>query len=220
MTERPDLSTCQALIFDLDGTLFESMNLWHEVDLNYLKGKGLSCPPDLQNELEGLSFHENAVYFRKRFKIRDSLEKIKEDWINMVTEAYCHRVPLKKGAAEFLAFIKKTGKKTAIASSNQEELILKALKSRELDRFIDVIATCDEAGANKPEPAVYLLAARKLGVVPCHCLAFEDIPKGICAGKAAGMKVCAVDDAYSAHLADEKRNQADYFIHDFTELLP
>ena len=78
--------------------------------------------------------------------------------------------------------------------------------------------TSEEAGAGKPAPDVYLLAAEKLKAEPSRCLVFEDVPAGIMAGKNAGMKVCAVKDDFSEPMAEKKRALADYYIEDYDDI--
>ena len=92
----------KAILFDLDGTLVDSMWMWKEIDIEYLGKFGLNCPEDLQKVIEGMSFSETAVYFKNRFQLEDSLEQIKQDWISMSLYKYKHEVPLKPGAGEFL----------------------------------------------------------------------------------------------------------------------
>ena len=81
-----------------------------------------------------------------------------------------------------------------------------------------MIATACEVAAGKPAPDVYLNVAGRLGVEPEQCLVFEDVPAGILSGKAAGMAVCAVADVFSAHMEEEKRRLADFFIEDYDEI--
>ena len=89
------------------------------------------------------------------------------------------------------------------------------LKARALEDIFQVIKTGSDGLPGKPAPDVYLMAAQELGVQPCNCLVFEDIPKGILSGKNAGMRVCAVEDAYSVHQKEEKMRLADYYIEDY-----
>ena len=73
----------KAVIFDLDGTLVDSMWMWKAIDIEYLARFGLDCPDDLQKRIEGMSFSETASYFKERFGLEDSLEEIKEAWVDM-----------------------------------------------------------------------------------------------------------------------------------------
>lgn len=209
-----------AIIFDLDGTLVDSMWMWRTIDIEYLGLYGIELPEDLQKEIEGLSFYGTAVYFKDRFQIPDSIEEIHKVWLSMADHKYRHEVPLKKGVPEFLEYAKNNGIKMAIASSNSLELIEAVLQAHKIRSYFDVICTCDDVKHSKPAPDVYLKAAELLGVSPKRCIVFEDIVKGIQAGKAAGMTTYAVQDVYSRDAEEEKRAVSDGFIYDYTELIP
>ena len=101
---RAALQASDAVLFDLDGTLVDSMWMWKEIDIEYLGRFGLSCPPDLQKIIEGMSFSETAEYFKHRFQIPDSIDAIKADWIRMSIEKYRNEVPLKPGALRLLQY--------------------------------------------------------------------------------------------------------------------
>ena len=106
-----------------------------------------------------------------------------------------------------------------IATSNSRELVENVVKARHLDQYFDCIMTGSDVKKGKPAPDIYLAVARELGVSPENCLVFEDIIPGIQAGKAAGMRVCAVYDKYSEHQDAEKRTLADYYTYHFKELM-
>ncbi len=219
MTKWPS-SDPEAVIFDLDGTLVDSMWMWTDIDKEYLARFGYPFDKEIQREIEGMSIEETAVWFKNRYQIRDSLEKIQNDWIEMSIEKYRHEVPLKPFAGEFLSFLKKRGIKTGIATSNAIHMVeacLDALSIR--DRF-DIVCTASEVERGKPYPDVYLHVAKLLHADPVRCMVFEDIPAGIQAGKAAGMYVYAVHDEFSRDLEDEKKELADAYIRDYSELLP
>ena len=93
-------------IFDMDGTLMDSMWMWKDIDIEYLDRFGFELPADLQHAIEGMSLPETAVYFQKRFGITDSVEKMESDWNRMAMEFYQTRVHLKKGARELLDAMK------------------------------------------------------------------------------------------------------------------
>ncbi len=209
----------KAVIFDLDGTLVDSMWMWKEIDIEYLAGFGYACPDDLQRTIEGMSFSETAVYFKERFQIPDSLDEIKAAWTRMSLEKYRNEVPLKPGAKEFLDYLKSSHMKAGIATSNGRILVDTVLESLNIRDYFQAVSTACEVAAGKPAPDIYLKVAGLLGVAPKDCAVFEDVPAGIMAGKNAGMTVYAVEDPFSRHLREEKKRLADYFIEDFFELL-
>ena len=212
------LEHIKAVLFDLDGTLVDSMWVWNDIDVEYLGRFGLSLPETLQKEIEGMSFTETAVYIKQKFSIPDPIEKMKEDWNAMAFDKYVNEVPLKKGLSEFLALCRKKGIRLGIATSNSRQLVDVIIASHGLTEYFDGIVTGCEVNRGKPWPDVYLETARRCGASPEHCLVFEDIVPGIQAGRNAGMKVCAVADAYSVYPEKEKRKLADYYIEDFTEI--
>lgn len=208
-----------AVIFDLDGSLVDSMWIWEDIDIEYLGRFGLEPPRKLQREIEGKSFSETAVYFKERFGLPDSLEQIKETWNRMAWDKYRNQVPLKDGAREYLAWCRRHGIKMGIATSNSRELVTSIARVHGLERDFGCIMTSCDVGRGKPAPDIYLAVADRLQADPKACLVFEDIVPGIQAGKAAGMKVCAVEDAYSLNQKEEKKTLADYYIRDYTEIL-
>ncbi len=202
----------KAVIFDLDGTLVDSMWMWKAIDIEYLASFGIECPNDLQKAIEGKSFSETAAYFKERFQLEPSVEEIKASWNRMAYEKYKNEVPLKEGRLELLSQLKAMGIKVGIATSNSRELVDAVIESLNIGFYFDEIHTSCEVKAGKPAPDIYLLVAKCLGVKPEECLVFEDVPLGIMAGKNAGMEVCAVDDEYSKAWIDEKKELADYWM--------
>lgn len=212
------LEDIQAVIFDLDGTLVDSMWMWKDIDIAYLGKFGLAMPEDLQSCIEGMSFSETAVYFKERFSLPDSLEKIKADWNRMAWDKYAHEVSFKKGALAFLEHLKKKNIKTGIASSNSVELVQLVLGKHKAGELFDSIHTSCEVKRGKPAPDIYQLVASELGAKPKDCLVFEDVLQGIMAGKNAGMKVCSVYDDFSKDMDVKKRKASDYYIYSFDEV--
>ena len=205
----------QAIIFDLDGSLVDSMWIWRQIDIEYLAGYGLELPEDLQSCIEGMSFQETAEYFKQRFSIPETIIEMQATWNQMAWDKYAYEIPLKAGAAEFLKDCRDQGIKLGIASSNSRELIKVCLEHNQVADYFECIMCGTDGLPGKPAPDIYLAAAKKLGVSPAHCLVFEDIVPGIMAGKNAGMRVCAVEDLYSMHQIVEKKMLADFYIKDF-----
>lgn len=213
------LDGIKAIIFDLDGTLMDSMLMWTDIDVEYLGRYGYDLPSDLQKEIEGMGFTETAHYFKKRFSIPESIEEMKAEWNRMAYDFYAKRVQPKPGAGRFLEEMKSRGIKMGIASSNSRELILAGLKKNNMEQYFDCICTSCEVAHGKPSPDIYLCAAKKLGVDPSDCLVFEDVPMGILAGQNAGMCVCAMEDAHASDQKEKIRTMAQFYINDYNEVL-
>lgn len=213
------LQNIEAVIFDLDGTLIDSMWMWKNIDIEYLGRFGIEFPEDLQTNIEGMSFSETAVYFKNRFQIKDDLEQIKKDWNEMARGKYENEVPVKEGVVDFLNYLKSQNIPAGIATSNSKELVQLILEKHQLSGYFQSIRTSCEVEKGKPSPDIYLLVAKDLGVNPENCLVFEDVPQGIMAGKNAGMRVCAVYDEYSNPVLEKKKQLADYYIDTIKEVM-
>lgn len=213
------LNDIKAVIFDLDGTMVNSMWMWHDIDIEYLERFNILLPEGLQAEIEGMSFHETAIYFKNRFQIEDSLEEIKASWNAMAWDKYTLEVPLKEGIKEFLELCKSRQIKLGIATSNSRELVTQILKVHEISDYFDCIMTGCDVLHGKPAPDIYLAVSEQLKIEPENCLVFEDIVPGIQAGLNAGMKVCAVEDDYSADQISQKKALANYFINSYFDII-
>ncbi len=213
------LSGIKAIIFDLDGTLVDSMWLWKSIDTEYLGRYGHTLPEQFQRNIEGMSFTETAIFMKEYFGIPETITDMKAEWNRMAWEKYRTEVPCKAGSREFLKYCKKNKIKTGIATSNSPELTELILTRHQLKPYLDSIHTACEVEKEKPSPDIYLLVAEELGVLPEDCLVFEDLIQGILAGKSAGMKVCAVADDFSREEEEEKRKLSDFWLDDFHQIL-
>jgi len=205
----------KAYIFDLDGTLLDSMGVWEQLDIDFLKKRGITVPPDYMNAVSPMTPYEAAAYTVKRFALPDSIDGLMREWNDMAAYAYGNTVQMKPYAKEYLMTLRERGAKLAVATSLSAELCGPALRNNGIDNFFDVICRTDEAGCGKSCPDVFLLTAQKLGVSPGDCLVFEDILAAVKSAKSAGMSVCAVYDKTSANDWEEIKKTADYAIDDF-----
>ena len=213
------LTDIKAVIFDMDGTLLDSMWVWTEVDRIYIEKYDLAVPDDFHKAIEGMSFTETAQYFLDTFpNLHLTIEEVKKEWVELSRELYRTKVKLKPGAKDFLKKMYEKEIRLGIATSNTRQLVEEVLEALHVDRFFSAICTACEVKAGKPAPDVYLKAAEELQVRTENCLVFEDVPNGILAGKNAGMRVCAVDDVFSRPYDTEKRQLADYYIHDYRDI--
>lgn len=212
------LDNIEAVIFDLDGTLIDSMWMWKDIDIEFLNQYGIAYPENLQDSIEGMSFTETAMYFKERFQLPDSIEDIKKKWNEMAQRKYAEEVPLKSGVRRFLEYLKANNIMAGIATSNSRELVNLIIDKHNMKDYFTSIRTSCEVKKGKPAPDIYQLVAEDLQVSPKTCLVFEDVVQGIMAGKNAQMKVCAVYDEHSEINEKEKIRLADYFIRSFDDL--
>lgn len=213
------LKNIDAVIFDLDGTLVDSMWMWKSIDIEYLAKYGAEMPEDLQQRIEGMSFSETAIYFKERFGLPDDLDKIKSDWNEMAWGKYRDEVPVKEGVFELLKHLKQKQIPAGIATSNSRELVDLIVEKHGMKEYFTSVRTSCEVAKGKPSPDIYLLVAQDLGVEPQRCLVFEDVLQGVMAGKNANMKVCAVYDEFSEKFQEEVIKLSDYYVHSMREVL-
>ena len=213
------LTGIEAVIFDVDGTLVDSMWIWSNIDELFLERFHLTKPENFHKGMEGMSYSETAQYFLELFpELPFTKEELERKWFELAYEIYAREIELKKGAYEFILEMHAKGIKLGIASSNHKKLAEAVLAHHKVLPYFGSVWTASEAGAGKPDPAVYLRVAEELNVDPSKCLVFEDVPNGIQAGKAAGMKVCAVEDPFSDTQKELKWELADYYIRDFDDI--
>lgn len=213
------LKGIEGIIFDLDGTMVDSMCMWRGIDNEFLTARGLLMSDALESAIEGMSFRETAQYFVDNYPLEETVEMLMDIWVQMAIDKYQHEVPVKPGLLSFLREMKARGIRMGIATSNSRVLLDAVADAHGFYDYIDACLTANEVQRGKPAPDVYLAVAEKLGVHPSDCLVFEDIPQGIRAGLAAGMKVCAVADEYSRALDGEKRALAHYYINSYEQVL-
>lgn len=208
-----------AAIFDLDGTLLDSVWVWRAVDRAFFEELGIPEPEDYARSIQGMSFRETAVYTVERFGLSRTVEEVMAGWTRMTADAYANRVAMKPGALAYLRALKRAGVKLAVATANREALFGPTLRRWGAWELFDAVCTAAEVGdAGKGDGALFRLAARKLGVAPSACAVFEDTLEGVRGARTAGMGVYAVRDAGNDHHEKEIAALADGVIDDFSEM--
>lgn len=211
----------KGVIFDLDGTLVDSMWVWSRIDEDIIKTLGLNMTPhEIMKDIAHYSFNETALYFKDQFQLSQSVEELQDLWMQTAEIEYSTNVPLKPGARDFLEQLKAKGIKLAIATSNNHHLLNICLRANDIEHYFDALVTTDDTKAkSKSEPDVYLHAAQSIGIAAKDIVVFEDVPHAMRGARSAGMKVVAVNDAHSSLSEEEALSLADLFIQDFTVLL-
>lgn len=182
-----------AAIFDLDGTILDSMDVWEHIDIQFLKKRNLPVPENYVTEICARSFEEAAQYTIDLFGLQETVEGIIEKWNNMAVEEYSNHVGLLPHALDYLLRLKEHGIKLAVATGLPEKLYMPCLKNNSILELFDALCSTDEVQRGKEYSDVFELAARKLGVAPEHCIVFDDVLPAIKSAKAARML------AYTGH---------------------
>lgn len=206
-------------IFDLDGTLLDSLHVWRDVDETFFRRRNLPLPEDYFHSVKTLDLPQAAVYTKERFSLPDSPEDMVKEWLELVQEEYSFHVLPKPFSMEFLFSLKESGIKLALATSSEPNLFLPALKRCGTDKLFSAFVTTREAERGKDYPDVYLLAAEKLELPTESCAVFEDILIGIKSAKKGGFYTVAVSDPHSLSEEEALKQESDLFISSYSEFL-
>ncbi len=206
-------------IFDLDGTLLDSMWVWRDVDVKFLAKRGFELTTDYIEAISAKAFKAAADYTVERFQLKEKAEDIINEWFNMAHKSYSTEVFLKPNAREYLEKLKDDGIKLAVATASAENLFKPALINNNIYDFFETIVTADEVERGKGFPDIYLKAAENLKLKPEECVVYEDIFKGIQGAKAGNFYTVAVYDKHSEYEQEKLKKFADKYILDFEELM-
>ncbi len=202
----------------MDGTLLDSMGVWVQIDIDFLKKRGFHAPKDYIQALVPMGFYEAAEYTVSRFRLDETPEEVLSEWNEMCRSAYKRDIRLKPHAKEYLARLKRSGVKLGVATALKRELYEPVLKNNGILGLFAAFASLDEVRRGKGFPDIYLMAAQRLGLAPAQCVVFEDILSGILGAKAGGFTTCGVYDTSSAHEWEKIRETADWTVKGFGEL--
>lgn len=189
------LSAYRAAIFDLDGTLVDSMRAWDNICRDWLLAKGQTPAHSLEQEIKLMTLTEAAEHVICRFGVALTPAQIIAEWQQMVLGLYQNRLALKQGAAELLTALAARGLKLALATSCFPAACEAVLRRYDLWRLFSAVVYSDEVARGKTCPDIWLACAARLGVAPQDCVVFEDLRAAGLGIRAAGMDFVAVHDA-------------------------
>jgi HAD superfamily hydrolase (TIGR01509 family) len=207
-----------AVVFDLDGLLIQTEEIWNEVREVLARERGGRYDGEAQRAMMGMSSPEWSRYMHEHVGLPEPPEEIAAEVIERMAARYREELPLIDGAVEAVERIAARWP-LGLASSSNRPLIDLVLELSRLGRFFQVTVSSEEVARGKPAPDVYLEACRRLGCEPTRAAAVEDSHAGIGAAKAAGMRVIAIPNP-SFPPGDEALAQADVVLHSPAELTP
>nr|WP_315022436.1 HAD family phosphatase [uncultured Aminipila sp.] len=212
------IESIEGAIFDLDGTLLDSMPVWDTLGEDYLRSIGKEPKADLKEKLSVMSLNQAAEYFISEYGVAGNPQEIMGKFNAMLSDFYFKRAFVKKGAKEFLELLKKKNIRMCIVTATDKVLAKKSLKNNQMLEYFEHIFTCNEMGVGKDSVEIFNEAVKSLGTDKEQTFIFEDALYAIKTAKGAGFPVVAVFDESAANDQEEIKNIADVYINSFLEM--
>ncbi len=207
----------QGIIFDLDGTLFDSMFIWDTAGESYLRSIGKEPEADLQKTLKPMSLLQSAQYIREKYNIPLSVEDIM-DGVNRTVEGfYFYTVEPKPGVIDFLEELHRRNIKMCIATATDRYQVEAALQRCKMRHFFSEIFTCTEVGSGKDRPDIFRKAMEHLQTDRSNTAVVEDAYHAAFTAKQDGFMVVGVYDSHESR-QQELLQLADVFLPDYLHL--
>ena len=198
-------------IFDVDGTLLDSMFIWDTIGETYLRSIGYQPKENLNETFKNMSLHQAARYYQTEYGVTQSIDEIMDGVNAMLERYYRFEVPLKPGVAELLERLRQDGVKRCIATATDRHLVEAALDRCGMLSCFGEIFTCNEVGHGKDEPDIFEAALRFLGTEKSETVVFDDSLYAIRTAKETGFPVAAVYDSHEKE-QDKVRLLADIYL--------
>ncbi|CZQ97244.1 HAD family hydrolase [Trichococcus collinsii] len=207
----------EAAIFDLDGTLLDSMPIWQGLGENYLLQKKLQPALGLQDALKKMSLQQAAQHFQAAYGLHEAEETILSEIAMLIADFYRYEVPLKAGVAEYLQQLQAQNVKMCIATATERNLAESALERLDIRKYFSTILTSSEVKVGKEDPLIYQRALEQLGAPATKTVVFEDALHAIETATAAGFRVVGVYDETAAQDKERIKALTEQYIYSFSD---
>lgn len=199
-------------IFDMDGTLLDSMHVWIDIGARYLASKGFTASDKDRKALGTMLLYGQSMYFREHFGFTMSVDEIIEDINKLVENDYFHNVQVKPGIPELLENLQNRGVRMCVATASDRYLVEAALERVGILKYFDKIFTCNECNCDKAVPKIFDTALEFLGTEKSETYVFEDTITSIKTVTEAGYPTIAIADEWSVKNKDKIKELADFYV--------
>ena len=206
-------------LFDLDGTITDTNNLWVEVDQEFLARRGLSPTPDYTAVVSRSIYPIAAQFTRDYYHLPDAPEAIMAEWDDLALHHYRDLAPLKPGAGAFLRQCQAEGRSMALFTACRPALCQIALERFQLTNLFSRVIFAEEIGLEKRDPQCFVRLSQLVGAPLSDCTLFDDSPDNCATAAKAGMDTVGVYDAYYAHRQDELKAVCRRYVASLEELV-
>lgn len=207
----------KGIIFDADGTLFDSMPLWENLGAKFLKTLGIAAKPDLDIALLKMSMKEGAQYLIDEYGVNLTKDEIMSRVSQIVAHDYAKKVKYKKGAEIFLKKLYEKNIPAVIATSNNEKLIRLALENAGAEKYIKKIFSCCNFSSGKTDSGVFKAAAEFLDANPNEVFVFDDGLFALETASKSGFKTVGIYDDSNKSETQKIKKVCDIYIEDFCD---
>ena len=208
----PGKADIDAVIFDLDGTLLDSLSAWEHSGSNFVRTQGFEPPNTLDDELVSLSLLDGARLIKERYGLDQSLEEILALTLRPIRAHYHQDILPMPQVPALLASLKEQGIRMVVATASDRELAEVSLQRLGLRDYFEFIITCDEVGVGKSSPKVYEEALRRLGTPKYRTLVAEDALHALQTAHEAGFPTAGIEEAHSAAQRAAKKEVSTYYV--------
>lgn len=203
----------------MDGTLLDSMGAWFDVAPMMFAKYNIPYRKDIDLAMAGMTLKQSSEYIAKNFAPEKTPEYIFDELLNYMNQKYANEVEPMVGILEFLDKMQGKGVKMCVATMTDREMAIPALEVHNMAGYFEFITTCQEVGANKENPKIFVDAAEKMGLLPEECAVFEDSPTAMITCLKAGFQVCGIEQEYALSAKEKLEKLVDEFITDYFEIL-
>lgn len=214
-----DLFDFKGVIFDLDGTLIDSLSLWSDIDIAFFKKYNMNVPKDYSKKIQHMNFYQMAEFTIKEYNLKTTPDEVISFWNSFAINEYKNIIKTKPYVKEYLQLLKDNNIKISLATTNKKEIFYSCLVSNDIEKYFDCILNVNDLNTSKSEPKIYLEASKRMNLDIEDTLVFEDLLLPIKTAKAVGFKVIAVDDKHNYLYKEDIKLNCNYYRNSYEELI-
>lgn len=213
------ISRCKALIFDMDGTLIDSMGYWRRENIDFLIANNLPVPAEMRGREHLYNGRQSVELYNKTYHLNLSMDQYMRDRTQEMSSRYASGIPEKPGALNFIRQAHRRGYRMCVATATPTKDAIIALDKIGMTPYMEFVTSAEDVGEHKGDPRFFRAVAKKLGLPTNQCMVFEDALYAIKAAKRSGCHVYAIEEQTAQMDQHQIEMISDLYFHDYDELL-